>query len=287
MVDVRPMTLADVEGVLAVVQAANDDADRRAGREPQPPSDEDRAFSRRGMQRFIERDPDGAWVATHGDTVVGMTEAIRRGSFWGLSMLFVDPGWQSKGVGRLLLEATRPYAQGAQVRMIMSSADPRAMRRYSREGLAMHPAAEVEGVVDRQRIPADLPGREGTPADLELVAAVDSALRGSRAEDVEFLLGGSARMDVIDTGGRRGFVVGRGHRLAMLGATDDETATLLLWRHLAQIDGKASIWALTAAQDWAIRVALDAGLAVRSSGAMFVDGMRHLPGPWLPSGWYF
>lgn len=281
------MTLDDVEDVMAVVQAANVDADRRAGREPELPSEQDRATTRRGMQRFVERDPDGAWVATDGGTVVGMAEAIRRGSFWGLSMLFVDPAWQGKGVGRRLLEATRPYAEGAQLRMIMSSDDPRALRRYSLEGLAMHPAAEVAGVVDRTRIPSGLPGRDGSADDLDLVDSVDRGLRGSRAEDVAYLLSVSAEMDVVDAGTARGFLVRRGRRVAMLGATDEQTAALLLWRHLAQVDGKVSIWALTAAQDWAVKVALAAGLSLRNDGAMFADGIRHLPGPWLPSGWYF
>ena len=45
-------------------------------------------------------------------------------------------------------------------------------------------------------------------------------------------------------------------------------------------------WCLTAGQDWAVRVAYDAGLSVKPSGSLFASGMQ-LPGPWIPSGWYF
>jgi hypothetical protein len=72
----------------------------------------------------------------------------------------------------------------------------------------------------------------------------------------------------------------------MLGATDDDTAANLMWRYLAEVDGEALTSGLTAAQGWAFAVAHEAHLTVRVDGAMFVAGMN-LPGPWIPSGWYF
>jgi GNAT superfamily N-acetyltransferase len=284
------MDVADIEGVTAVVDAANAEADRRAGRTPQMPGDTQREFFRKGMRRFVERDPDGAWVAVDGDDghrVVGVAEAIRRDSFWGLSMLFVDPHRQSQGVGRRLLDAAQTNATRARVRMVLTSSDPRALRRYSLAGLDIHPAVEAEGKVDRAAIPADLPGRAGDVTDLDLVEHVDSGLRGSRAEDVQFMLGLGARISVVDGAGGRGFVVHRRNRLAMLGATDAATAASLLWRFLADTDDVAQVWGLTAAQDWAVRVALAARLTVTGAGPLFVDGLDRPPGPWLPSGWYF
>jgi GNAT superfamily N-acetyltransferase len=298
-IDVRPMGVADIEAVTAVVDAANAEADRRAGRRPQVPTDTQREFFRTGMRRFVERDPGGAWVAVdgadgadgdHGDhsgTVVGMAEAIRRGAFWGLSMLFVDPERQGQGIGRRLLEAAQTSASGATLRMILTSSDPRALRRYSSAGLAIHPAVEAEGTVDRAAIPADLPGRPGDATDLDLVEQVDAGLRGSRAEDVEFMLGQGARMTVVDRHRGRGYAVYRRNRMALLGATDDATASLLLWRFLADTDDVAQVWGLTASQDWAVRVALAARLTVTAAGPLFVDGLDRPPGPWLPSGWYF
>lgn len=281
------MAAADVDAVTGVVEAADAAAERAKGRQPEAPTEEHRAFNRRATARFVQLDPGGSWVADDSGTVVGMAEAVRRDGFWGLSMLFVHPSVQSRGVGRELLEAALTYAEGAGTRMILTSLDPRALRRYSRAGLAVHPAVEAEGPVDRSAVPTELPGRPGTASDLDLVADVDAGLRGSRAEDVEFFLSSGARMWVADRGTGRGYAVSHGGRLSMLGATDEATASGLLWRYLAETEGKASMWHLTAQQDWAVRVALAARLPVVPAGPLFVSGMPRPPGPWLPSGWYF
>jgi GNAT superfamily N-acetyltransferase len=288
MAEVRPMTVGDVEGVVAVIQAADDDAERRAGREPEPISVAQRGWRRAGTRRFVEHDPAGAWVAEQGGAVVGIAESIRRGEFWGLSMLFVHPEQQSKQLGRRLLDATLGYAAGAEVRMICTSLDSRALRRYSRAGLAVHPAVRAVGTPEPAAIPADLPGRAGGEDDLDLVETVDKGLRGSRAEDAAFEMShGDARMEVIDASAGRGFALHREGQVSMLGATDEETAGLLLWRVFAAAGSKVVVHGLTAGQDWAVRVALAAGLPVTADGPLFLSGRDLPPRAWVPSGWYF
>jgi GNAT superfamily N-acetyltransferase len=282
------MEHGDIEGAINVIEAAN--ASEEESAQPQTaPSAAQRAARYRAHARFLERDPDGAWVAvSDDDEPVGVAESIRRGDFWGLSMLFVDPEFQSRGVGRQLLDATLGYASGAQVRMIQSSTDPRAMRRYALAGLAMHPAAFVNGTPDRRAIPADLAGREGDEDDLELVEEVELHLGRSRTQDVAFGLEDERfRLEVVDQGvERRGWALWHQGRLFMLGATDEDTAGTLLWRYFAGEEGAVVIDGLTSLQDWAFSVAHAARLTLRVGGAMFVDGMT-IPGPWIPSGWYF
>lgn len=280
------MTLGDVQGAAAVVEAAGTELHRQARREPRPRTQEQREYFLSGLRRFVELDPDGAWVATDGDSVVGMANAIRRDSFWGLSMLFVHPDQQNRGVGRALLDAGLASGVGAELRMILSSADPRALRRYSVAGLDLHPTVEARGTIDPRSIPDDLDGRSGDAGDLDLVASVDAGLRGSRAQDVEYLLSVGAKMEIVDRRVTRGYVVHLYGRLLMLGATDDHTAAVLLWRFLAEA-GEAEIWGLTAQQNWAVKVALAAKLQIAAVGALFVAGRERPPGPWLPSGWYF
>jgi GNAT superfamily N-acetyltransferase len=287
MIDVRQMTLGDVVGVARVVEAAGEQLDRREGREPRSHSDEQRDYFLGGLRRFVERDSGGAWVAEDNGSVVGMAAAIRRGSFWGLSMLFVHPERQSRGVGRGLLGAALECAAGADVRMIVSSSDPRALRRYSLAGLDIHPTVAVRGKIDPSVVPDDLSGRVGDTSDLDLVAKVDAGLRGSRAEDVEYLLDVGARMQVLDRKSARGYVLYRESRLLMLGASDDATASALFWRFLARAGGEVEIWGLTAQQNWAVKVALAAGLELEAAGALFLAGQQRPPGAWLPSGWYF
>jgi GNAT superfamily N-acetyltransferase len=286
--EVRQMAVDDVEAVMAVVEATKAVEADAGLRPPRPaPSDAQVKAARRFHARFVQRDGPGAWVAVDEGQVVGVAESVRRGIFWGLSMLFVHPDFQSRGIGGRLLEAAQGYAAGASQRMIESSPDPRAMRRYFLAGLAMHPAAELAGRPDRRAIPPSLPGRAGDEEDLDLVASVEARLGRSRTEDVAFVLRDDrSRLDVVDSGPGRGWVVSRPDRLVMLGATDEQTAAVLMWRHLGDCDAETQAYGLTAAQQWAFAVAHEARLSVRVTGALFVDGMA-IPVPWIPSGWYF
>jgi GNAT superfamily N-acetyltransferase len=288
---VRSMGLADIGAAVSVIEAADAAAEAQAVHTPRPPTSPAQEEARRkAHDRFVERDGPGAWVAVagdQGDEVVGVAESIRRQDFWGLSMLFVHPDFQSRGVGGALLRAASGYADGARVRMIQSSPDPRAMRRYALAGLSMYPAAEIGGEPDRRAIPASLGGRSGGEDDLELVADVEADLGRSRTEDVAFALEDDRhRLDVVDEGSRRGWILWHPGRLVMLGASDEATAATLLWRYLDGAEGPITAYGLTSAQNWAFSVAHAARLTLRVNGAMFVDGMA-LPRPWIPSGWYF
>jgi GNAT superfamily N-acetyltransferase len=282
------MALDDVEAAMAVVDAADAALAEAAQLPPRPPpSDAQLEASSEGHARFVQLDGPGAWVAVSEGQVVGVAESVRRESFWGLSMLFVHPEFQSRGVGGRLLEAAVGYAAGATQRMIQSSSDPRAMRRYFLAGLAMHPTAEMGGQPDRRAIPPSLPGREGDEGDLELVAEVEIRLGRSRTEDVAFgLSDGRGRIDVVDRDPGRGWVLWHPDRLVMLGATDEQTAAVLLWRFLAGSEGQILVHGLTAAQQWAFGVLHQARLTAQIRGSLFVDGMA-VPVPWIPSGWYF
>ena len=285
--DVRPMTLADLDGVTEVNRAAEEQLELAAGETPQPWTEQGTQRFHAGLRRFVEVDAGGAWIAEDDSGLIGMANAVRRGDFWGLSMLFVHPRAQSQGVGRQLINKTLEYAERAAVRMIMASEDPRAMRTYSRAGLAIHPGVHLEGTVDRSTLPTDLLGRTGTDADLELAAEVDTALGRDRVDDAAFLLSTGATLEVVDDGPRRGFGLHRNGALLMLGATDDRTAAAVLWRMLAASgEHRIEQWCLTAGQDWAVRVAYEARLTVKPGGSLFLSGV-HLPGPWIPSGWYF
>ena len=119
----------------------------------------------------------------------------------------------------------------------------------------MHPTAEVEGHVDRRAIPRSLPGRDGDEGDLETVADVEAQLGRSGREDVAFALTDERyRLDVVEGDPGRGWVVWQLGRLSMLGATDEQTAAVLLWRFLAGSEGETLVYGLTAAQQWAFDV---------------------------------
>jgi predicted N-acetyltransferase YhbS len=290
MTTIRPLLPEDVPAVAEVQLAANRVAEEQAGRQWTPPDDTRRARFRRALDRFAAVDAGTSFVAEVDGAVVGHAVAIRRGTFWGLSLLFVHPDHQSAGVGRRLMEAVTPGAEEAQLAMIMSSEDPRAIRRYARAGFDLHPAVEISGTVDRAALPAGLPVRPGGSADLDVVDAVDAQLRGSsRREDVEFLIAEQgARLWIAERG--QGFAVGTPNRIVMLGADAPATAQTLLWQMLATAEEDIDAYCWTAAQQWAIDVAVAAKLKITPGGPLFVRGGAgpdRVPVAYLPSGIYF
>jgi hypothetical protein len=73
-----------------------------------------------------------------------------------------------------------------------------------------------------------------------------------------------------------------------LGARDESSATLVLKAMLAEAPAGETIeinW-LTSAQQWAIRVVVEAGIELQPYGPVMVRGMDAPPAPYIPSGGY-
>ena len=246
------------------------------------------ARARRGQSRIahlLETDPGGAWVAESGGRVVGTALALVRDALWGLSLFAVEPVLQGNGVGRQLLDAALGYADGARGALILSSTDPKAMRRYARAGFALRPAVAAAGIVDRAALPARHPEiRAATGDDLGATEAVSRAVRGAtHAPDLPNALAGGHELLVL---GDRGFVLHRGGAPGLLAARDEETAQALLWAALGASAPGATVHVdfMSAGQDWAVAVALEAGLALSPDGPIFVRGEVGPLRPYLPSG---
>lgn len=287
--EVRRLGPTDSAAGQEIADRAFSDLSGRLGME-WPELDEDQRI-RRGQERIrhiVDTDPEGAWGAFHGDDLVGVALAIRRGDLWGLSLLVVDPPRQSSGVGRRLLDSALSYHRGCRGGLILSSADPRALRAYATSGFALHPTAHASGTLDRRRIPAGLRVDEG-PVDLELVDEVDRRIRGaSHRPDMAILVDAGGRfLKVSDREGRGYAVAGSGPRL--LAATAPAVARRLLWTALAlSAEGEISLVAhIDARQQWAFEVVLQARLSLMPQlGALFIRGEVGSLMPYLPSGAY-
>jgi hypothetical protein len=74
----------------------------------------------------------------------------------------------------------------------------------------------------------------------------------------------------------------------MIGARDDEAAQRMLWALLVTAGPGATVNVdfLTAGQDWALPVILDARLALSPDGPMFAGGALGPLAPYIPSGAY-
>jgi ribosomal protein S18 acetylase RimI-like enzyme len=94
----RPAKCEDLEEAERVVQEAGNELRVRHSRQPWP------APPPIAFPKFcLSEDPDGLWVAEHGDTIVGFGFSWMTEKFWFLSQLFVRPETQAKGVGQALL----------------------------------------------------------------------------------------------------------------------------------------------------------------------------------------
>ncbi|HEY3020054.1 MAG TPA: GNAT family N-acetyltransferase [Solirubrobacteraceae bacterium] len=263
------------------------DALQRAILQPRESFDQRTRRGRSRIAHLLETDPGGAWVAESGGRVVGVALALLREGLWGLSLFAVEPELQDNGIGRRLLEAALGYADGARGAMVLSSTDPRAMRRYALAGFALRPLVAAAGIVDRAALPARHPDvHAATGDDLEATEAVSRAVRGAtHAPDLPNALANGNEVLVL---GERGFVVHRDGSPRLLAALDEEAAEALLWSALAASPPGATVQVdfISAGQDWAIAVLLAARLALSPEGPLFVRGDVGPLRPYLPSGAY-
>lgn len=246
------------------------------------------ARSERRFAHLMATDPGGAWVAADDDgTIVGAAMGIVREGLWGLSFLAVVPRLQARGIGRELLERARAYgdAAGCTSQLILSSTDPKAMRRYFRSGLRLRPSVAAAGIVQRDRLPARHPDIVAS-ADVAATAEFSRHVRGaSHAADVAVFLENGMEL-LLHPG--RGFAVHGDGAVRLLAARDPEAAAQLLWAVLIAAPPGATVAVdfLMAEQDWAIAVVLEAGLALSPDGPVFVGGDPGPLTPYIPSGAY-
>lgn len=286
------MTEADISAA-GNAQVAAFDALHRAERGDPPQERDDRFWDRVAgrFRHFMTNDPDGTLVAVVDGTVIGCALALKRESYWGLSLLAVDPSAQGTGAGRRLLDTALRYAEGCERAVIMSSTDPRAIRSYATSGFTLHPQVWAVGEPDRSSLPATNPRvRAGSASDIELADSVDRLVRGAARGPDQVRMAAELpeiTMYVVDDPDGRGYVYVRSDgEIYCLAATDEETASRLLWRgfaHAADAGKPVDLYALPAEQQWAIKASLEARLTVKPGGPVFWRGGSPPPA-YLPSG---
>lgn len=274
---------ADVPGAHELMVAAFADLERRLNGPAAPPGDPEAGYVR--LRRILETDPGGCWVSEDGaGALTGAALALVRDGIWGLSLLVVRPDRQSTGIGSALLGRTLAYGDGARGAIILGSPDSRAMRAYARAGFALHPTVYATGAPVGMIGCADV--RPFAPADHDMAAAVDRAVRGApHGADLDALAAGGCELLALP---ERGYAVHRSGSVKTIAAFDDEAAGALLRTVLARIpDGTdAEVSWLTSAQQWAIDVVVAARLRLRPGGAVFLRGDVGTFRPYIPGGAY-
>lgn len=107
---------------------------------------------------YVEREL--VWAALHDGEVVAFYALERRGDQWSLGHLWVEPGWQGRGVGRRLFEHALQEVRTVESGIVVIAADPHAAGFYARMGAREvgSVAAPVEGEPGR-RLPIFEAGR--------------------------------------------------------------------------------------------------------------------------------
>jgi len=252
-------------------------------------SDEERAGWLRRLGHALSTDPDGCFVSTEHRRVTGVGQAIRREQLWNLSLLTVDPVNQSSGAGRRLLAAACGYLEPGDTGLIVSSNDPRALRIYAAAGFDVRQTMESVGAVDRQALPPLDP--RISPVTLEAIEQLEPVTRAVRGAPYTLELPGAIAWGVeIYALEDRGYVIiKQGRGIWALGAADEEAASALLWFGLHLLGNDPS-WPplrwVTDDQQWAVKVAHQAGLRLQPFGALCVCGEPGTLNPYLPSGPY-
>jgi hypothetical protein len=160
------------------------------------------------------------------------------------------------------------------------------MRAYARLGLALHPCVSAAGVPQGVAMPPGV--RPGGLEDVPMTEAVDRAVRGAaHGDDIGAMLAAGSTLLVAPG---RGYSVVKDGALRLLAALDEEAASAVLRAALAETAAAgqpAFVEWLTAGQQWAIEVCVEARLDLRSnSGAVFLGGDVGPFWPYLPSGAY-
>jgi hypothetical protein len=157
---------------------------------------------------------------------------------------------------------------------------------YARTGLPVRPCLAAGGIPDLSRAP-ELDGVEDAgEAGIPLADAIGRELRGAgHGRDLPVPMAHGARLLVYQD---RAFAVARGGNIVMVGARDAEAAQRMLWALFATAGPGATVNVdfLTAGQDWALPVCLDARLALSPDGPMFAGGALGPMAPYIPSGAY-
>jgi GNAT superfamily N-acetyltransferase len=155
-----------------------------------PPVPDELWPERRPLFAHLARTAAHAWIAEEGGAPVGYARSIVRDGTLELTELFVLPGRQSGGIGRVLMERAFP-AGGVRHRSIIATPDLRALARYLRCGLAAR--FPIYGFT-RDARPLDPPSgiiahrMDESPMTVDLLAEIDRANLGFRRDvDHEWL----------------------------------------------------------------------------------------------------
>ena len=268
-----------------------------------PKLPEDNPGVRRLHAHALATDPGRFLVAEATDAagaarVVAFGSAVDRGPLWFLSMLFVEPGEQARGLGRALLERLLPLPlDGRVLATCTDAAQPISNGLYAWFGIV--PRMPMFSLVGRPTAGFEWPAvpvgvtaeRVAGPArwrdDAELIAFDRELLGFAHPEDHRFVQDEPRSAFAFRAAGGR--LVGYGYageigRVGPIAVVDPALLSPVLGHLLSAVEprGASAVW-LPGANDDAIATAIRAGLRIEGMPVLvgwsrpFADFSRYVP----------
>lgn len=179
-ITIRRGTPADALPAYRVLFDAINELAPRIGADPIPGPVGDSYARAEPLFSYLAEAAAEFWVAEdESRTVVGYARSIEHGGFFELTEFFVEPGHQSGGIGRQLLDRAFPPDRG-ELRVIVATTDVRALARYARAGMTARTV--IASLVGQPTLPP-LPDEMGTALAVEQVRPGDTALAELAALD--------------------------------------------------------------------------------------------------------
>lgn len=229
----------------------------------------------RRARRLIEVAAPCSRVAeTPSGTLVGLAISRQLGPTLLLAWAVVEPALQGKGLLRRLLEPfPQTAAQGP--RLILSSTDPRAMRRYARLDLPAHPTLGACGIL-RPDATRPVPGaRQLSPREARpLIDGLGERVRGAAyGADVDLMAEQGDVAHVIDDERGQAVVIRNAGVIRTALATAEQAARDAFKAALHGVPPGATVHVnfIRAGQDWALQACVAAGLPLTPEGPIFSD----------------
>ncbi len=185
----RRGTLADARATFEVFRQSILDLGDRLGTMPisggrNPQVVQELWASRQPLFDHLARTSEQFWVAClDSGQVVGFARTILREDVRQLTEFFVLPEYQSRGLGRELLQRAFP-SEGARHRFILATIDSRALPRYLKMGVyPRFPCYAFSRPAERMEVATDLsiePIPEKSEAALDFLNEIDQTVLGYR-----------------------------------------------------------------------------------------------------------
>lgn len=275
-VDFRPATESDLVGEYAVFVAAQEELHvRRGAGWSAAPFDPSGRWAK-VHRHLLTNDGERSFVAEHQGRIVGFTAALVRDDCWYLSALFIDPGYQGKGIGRRLLDLAWDGAQERRI-TITEAIQPVSTGLYAKRGLL--PVAPVLALEGRPAIAAGGTGLEPTAPTAEALAAIDLAAYGfDRAVDHEFWAQTSSRATVwLCDGEPRAYSYRGLFGIGPVAGRDPASAAEALESELAACADEEIHIDIPGTSIALVAVALDAGLRFTDPGLLLLSPADQTP----------